>query len=114
MSPRKKTDKTSGETELDEVVRQLAALLAKAAPLAERLDSPDSSSVHRARLRELVGPETYFELANALNRMCSQRAWEVGHAKDDQARRALPRPKTAGAVFDRQRMRLIPRDEESQ
>jgi hypothetical protein len=113
MTPRK-PHKTSGDMDRAEMVRLLAALLTQAAPLVHRLDSTEVAAVHRARLRELVGPTIYFGLVHALTNMCGERAWQIAHAKDAQVRQALLRPKMAGVVLDRDGLHSVSRDDEPQ
>jgi hypothetical protein len=95
---RKKVDKAAKG--MDEVVRSLADLLLKAAPLVELVNSPTTSHEHRALLRELVGGERYALLSVSLRQMCSWRTWEIANAKDEAARQKLRRVGLTGASFD--------------
>jgi hypothetical protein len=85
---------------MDEVVRSLAGLLVRAAPLVELVNSPATSHEHRALLRELVGGERYATLSVSLRQMCSWRTWEIAHAQDEATRQQLRRVGLAGATFD--------------
>ncbi|MCE7009559.1 hypothetical protein LWC34_43140 [Kibdelosporangium philippinense] len=85
---------------MDEVVGSLADLLIRAAPLAKLLNSPTTAAEHRARLREAVGSERYFELATALNQMASWRAWEIAHAKDAATRQKFTQVGLSGVSFE--------------
>lgn len=66
--------------------RQLADLLNEAKPLVKLLNSPETTHPYRSTLRELVGREEYFHLANSLHQMCSMAAWELAHSKETPAR----------------------------
>jgi hypothetical protein len=70
---------------MDEVVRSLAGLLVRAAPLVELVNSPAMSHQHRAMLRALVGDVEYIELTASLHMMCSRPLWEMAHAGDGEA-----------------------------
>ena len=61
----------------DATVRQLASLLEESLPLARFLESDDCSDEERHRLRELVGPEDFFELTNLLHRLGGRLARDV-------------------------------------
>jgi len=58
----------------DLVVRPLASLLEAALPLARVLESDECSDDERQCLRELVGPESFFELTNLLHRLGGRHA----------------------------------------
>lgn len=94
--PRRKSTKKS---DLIRAARQLAELLTEAAPLAELLNAPETPHEIRATLRELVGREQYFELANTLHQMCSMRGWQMAHAKDAAEVERL-RPPSPVVTFD--------------
>jgi hypothetical protein len=79
--------KNKADDGMDEVVRSLAGLLIRAAPLARLLNSAQTPAVHRADLRTAVGHERFVALTNALNAMSSWRAWEQAHAPDAETRR---------------------------
>jgi hypothetical protein len=58
----------------DDDVLLLAELLREALPRASRIASDEFSSEDRARLRELSGAQTVFELVNELTLLCGERA----------------------------------------
>lgn len=96
---------------MDEVVRSLADLLVRAAPLIELVNSPETSHEHRALLRELVGGVEYIELAISLHMMCSWRLWELAHAPDEAARQKLTPIGLAGTTFDSKTLTFRRHDE---
>lgn len=73
---------SSQQRRLAQAAQQLADLLTEAVPLATLLNAPKTPHKYRTMLRELVGREQYFELANTLHQMCSMRGWQMAHAKD--------------------------------
>jgi hypothetical protein len=83
---------SSQQRRLARAAQQLADLLTEAIPLAEVLNAPKTPHKYRTMLRELVGPEQYFELTNTLRQMCSMRGWQMAHAKDAAELERLRRP----------------------
>jgi hypothetical protein len=69
-----------------EAVQKLANLLNDAKPLVELLNSPRTAHRYRKALRDRVGVEEYFHLADSLHQMCSMAAWQLSHSKETPAR----------------------------
>ena len=100
VSRKNRTKTTNDPLQREKDIEQLAKLLIKAAPLAEVLNSPDTTHEDRAKLREVVGSMKYFKLTTTLCQMCSWRVWEISHAKDEAARKRLSRPGYSGVTLD--------------
>jgi hypothetical protein len=55
-------------------ISEFAKLAKKMLPLAKKLASDEFTAEDRARLRELAGTSTIFELKNELVKLCGERA----------------------------------------
>ncbi len=64
--------------ESTQLILQVSSMLGAVHPLVQYVLSDACTDENRAQLRELLGFETVFTLSNALNRLCSTRAFHDG------------------------------------